>query len=104
MLPPIPAGHPHRGFDTWQAVREELDRLGVDCGILLPDHPRLFAMLQVITGIIHALKSGCRWSNCPESYGTDTTIYDRFNRWARRGIWEICSGSLPAEDAFPPRK
>jgi transposase len=34
------------------------------------------------------LKSGCRWKDCPEAYGPSTTIYNRFNRWARRGIWE----------------
>jgi transposase len=40
------------------------------------------------SGIIHVLKSGCRWSDCPEAYGPPTTIYNRFARWARRGIWE----------------
>jgi hypothetical protein len=25
---------------------------------------------------------------CPEAYGPPTTIYNRFVRWARRGIWE----------------
>jgi transposase len=24
---------------------------------------------RVISGIIHVLKSGCRWSDCPEAYG-----------------------------------
>lgn len=44
---------------------------------------------RVISGIVHVLKSGCRWSDCPEAYGPPTTIYNRFARWARRGIWEI---------------
>ena len=43
---------------------------------------------RIISGIIHVLKSGCRWSDCPEAYGPPTTIYNRFARWARRGIWE----------------
>jgi transposase len=43
---------------------------------------------RVISGIVHVLKSGCRWSDCPEAYGPPTTIYNRFARWARRGIWE----------------
>jgi hypothetical protein len=33
-------------------------------------------------------KCGCRWCDCPEAYGPPTTIYNRFVRWARRGIWE----------------
>jgi transposase len=43
---------------------------------------------RVISGIIHVLKSGCRWCDCPEAYGPPTTIYNRFVRWAERGIWE----------------
>ena len=42
----------------------------------------------MISGIVHVLKSGCRWCDCPEAYGPPTTIYNRFVRWARRGIWE----------------
>jgi transposase len=43
---------------------------------------------RIISGIVHVLKSGCRWSDCPPEYGPPTTVYDRFVRWARRGIWE----------------
>lgn len=43
---------------------------------------------RVISGIVHVLRSGCRWCDCPEAYGPATTIYNRFVRWARRGIWE----------------
>jgi len=43
---------------------------------------------RVISGIIHVLKSGCRWRDCPPDYGPPTTIYNRFVRWARRGVWE----------------
>jgi transposase len=43
---------------------------------------------RVISGIVHVLKSGCRWCDCPPEYGCHTTIYNRFVRWARRGIWE----------------
>src|SRR5215813_9656794 len=43
---------------------------------------------RVISGIVHVLRSGCRWCDCPEAYGPPTTIYNRFVRWARRGIWE----------------
>ena len=42
---------------------------------------------RVISGIVH-LKSGCRWCDCPPEYGPHMTIYNRFVRWARRGVWE----------------
>jgi len=42
---------------------------------------------RVISGILHVLKTGCRWRDCPAEYGPHTTIYNRFNRWSRRRIW-----------------
>ena len=42
---------------------------------------------RVISGIIHVLKVGCRWCDCPEEYGPSTTIYNRFNRWSRKRFW-----------------
>lgn len=42
---------------------------------------------RVISGILHVLKVGCRWCDCPAAYGPSTTIYNRFNRWSRRGFW-----------------
>jgi transposase len=42
---------------------------------------------RVISGIVHMLRSGARWRDCPEVYGPYTTIYNRFNRWSRQGVW-----------------
>jgi transposase len=42
---------------------------------------------RAISGIIHMLRSGARWRDCPPEYGPYTTIYDRFNRWSREAIW-----------------
>jgi len=54
---------------------------------------------RVLSGIIHVLKVGCRWQDCPAAYGPPTTIYNRFNRWARRGIWGKMFEALVALDA-----
>lgn len=43
---------------------------------------------RVISGIVHVLKSGGRWTDAPrEIYGPKTTLYNRFVRWAAKGIW-----------------
>ncbi len=42
---------------------------------------------RVISGIVHMLRSGARWRDCPPEYGPYTTIYNRFNRWSRQGVW-----------------
>lgn len=43
---------------------------------------------RVLSGIMHVLKVGCRWIDCPKEYGPSKTIYNRFARWSERGIWQ----------------
>ena len=43
---------------------------------------------RVISGIVHMLKIGARWRDCPAEYGPCTTVYNRFNRWSRQGVWQ----------------
>ena len=54
---------------------------------------------EVISGIIHVLKIGCRWEDCPPDYGPHTTIYNRFNRWSKAGIWSGILANLVVFDA-----
>jgi transposase len=42
----------------------------------------------MISDIMHVLKTGARWRDCPTDYGPYTTVYNRFNRWSRQGVWE----------------
>jgi transposase len=49
---------------------------------------------RVISGIIHVLRTGSRWRDCPEAYGPPTTVYNRYNRWSRRGFWRAMLAAL----------
>jgi transposase len=40
---------------------------------------------RVISGIIHMLRTGARWRDCPAAYGPYTTIYNRYHRWSQQG-------------------
>lgn len=41
---------------------------------------------RVISGIVHVLKSG-RWVDAPPEYGPRKTLYNRYVRWAEKGVW-----------------
>ena len=49
---------------------------------------------RVISGIVHVLKTGARWRDCPATYGPHTTVYNRYNRWSRRGFWRAMLAAL----------
>lgn len=58
---------------------------------------------RVISGIVHVLKSGGRWADAPPVYGPRKTLYNRFVRWAAKGVWTdifhalASTGGPPAE-------
>jgi len=54
---------------------------------------------RVISGIVHVLKVGCRWQDCPAHYGPPTTIYNRFqvNGLRRACRWLPCWPSSSPE-------
>jgi len=43
---------------------------------------------RIISGIVHVLKSGGRWIDAPSDYGPRKTLYNRFIRWRKLGIWD----------------
>jgi len=49
---------------------------------------------QVLNGIFFILRTGASWRDLPERYGPYTTAYNRFNRWAKRGVWAEIFGAL----------
>jgi transposase len=56
---------------------------------------------RVISGIIHVIKSGGRWVDAPAAYGRRKTLYNRFQRWADKGIWSGIFNAL-ANAGGPP--
>ena len=56
---------------------------------------------RVISGIIHVLRTWCRWEDWPPGYGPHTTICNRFNRWSHRGLWGRIFAALAAQAELP---
>ncbi|MGH2560536.1 MAG: amidohydrolase family protein [Thermomicrobiales bacterium] len=59
--PPIPGGHPYRSVSSAVEMRDGLSALGIDVGVLFPDHLLLFAPIPNIeyaTALSHAYN---RW-------------------------------------------
>ncbi len=42
----------------------------------------------VLNAIRWRLKTGCPWRDLPERYGPWETVYSRFRRWQRAGVWD----------------
>ena len=56
---------------------------------------------RVISGILHVLRTGCRWCDVPSVYGRPSTIYNRFHRWSQRHVWHRIFAGLAAAGSVP---
>ena len=44
--------------------------------------------LRVLSGIIYVIKHGLQWKDAPRESGPYKTLYNRFVRWSRMGIFD----------------
>ena len=52
---------------------------------------------RVISGIIFVIRNGLRWRDAPKDYGPHKTIYNRFVRWSRLGVFNRIFAELAAK-------
>jgi putative transposase len=58
---------------------------------------------RVISGIVFVIRNGLRWRDAPREYGPHKTIYNRFVRWSRLGVFDKIFSALAAEGGPPGR-
>jgi transposase len=58
---------------------------------------------RVISGIIFVIRNGLRWRDAPREYGPHKTIYNRFIRWSRLGVFNRIFAALAAKGAKSER-
>lgn len=49
---------------------------------------------SVVNGILWRIRTGAPWRDVPEKYGKWMTVYQRFRRWSRAGIWKAVATTL----------
>ena len=57
--------------------------------------------LRVISGIMHVIRNGLRWRDAPKDYGPHKTLYNRFVRWSRLGVFDRIFAFLASESGPP---
>ena len=58
---------------------------------------------RVVSGIVFVIRNGLRWRDAPPSYGPHKTLYNRFVRWSRMGVFDRIFAALAAEAGTPDR-
>jgi transposase len=58
---------------------------------------------RIVSGIIYVIKHGLMWRDAPKGYGPHKTIYNRFIRWSRMGVFNRIFAELAGEAGEPER-
>jgi putative transposase len=56
---------------------------------------------RIVSGIIFVIRNGLRWRDAPKDYGPHKTIYNRFIRWSRMGVFDKIFAALAAKGGRP---
>jgi transposase len=79
----------------------EMRRIRLHCA--LARHSRVDAC-RVLSGIIFVLKGGLRWRDAPPGYAPHKTLYNRFVRLSRMGVFDRIFAALATEGGPPERQ
>ena len=77
--------------DQWQKIAPMLPGKEGDPGRSADN--RLF-----VHAVLWIARSGAPWRDLPERFGEWNSVYQRFNRWAKKGVWESVFGELQEPD------
>jgi transposase len=69
---------------------------------LAPHFPRSRSLRRVddrrvLSGIVFVIRNGLRWRDAPAAYGPPKTLYNRWVRWSRLGVFSRIFAALAAE-------
>lgn len=56
---------------------------------------------RVLSGIVYVIRNGLMWRDAPAAYGPHKTLYNRFVRWSRMGVFNRIFAGLAAEGGPP---
>ena len=58
---------------------------------------------RIVSAIVFVIKNGLRWRDAPPEHGPHKTIYNRFVRWSRLGVFNKIFAALAHRGRNPER-
>ena len=78
----------------WELIAPELSGKAGDPGCSGRDN-RLF-----IEGVLWIARTGSPWRDLPEAFGGWNSVFRRFSRWSRKGVWHRIFEALSDDPDF----
>lgn len=58
---------------------------------------------RVLSGIVYVIRDRLQWKDAPIGYGPPKTLYNRFIRWSRLGVFDRIFAGLAGQGPKPER-
>lgn len=78
--------------ENWQRIKDLLPGKEGDPGRTADDN-RLF-----INAVLWIGRTGAPWPDLPERFGKYNSVFQRFNRWSKKGVWQAVFKALQEPD------
>jgi transposase len=78
--------------DHWERIKDFLPGQPADPGVTAQDN-RLF-----VNAVLWIAKTGAPWRDLPERFGPWGSVWKRFDRWAKKGVWKRVFEALQDPD------
>jgi len=66
---------------------------------LLPARPGPYALdRRFLNAVLYVAKTGLPWRDLPDRFGPWNSVWRRFDRWSRRGVWAALFDALQDPD------
>lgn len=80
--------------DQWALIEPHLPGKVTDCGVTARDN-RLF-----VEAVLWRVRVGAPWRDLPPGFGAWNSVFRRFRRWARHGVFERIFEALSGDPDF----
>lgn len=78
----------------WERIKNLIPGKESDCGVTGGDN-RLF-----LDGVLWLVRTGAPWRDLPAEFGHWNSVWRRFSRWSKKGVWESLFNALVEDPDF----
>ena len=80
--------------DHWKRIKELLPGKASDPGRTATDNRNF------VDAVLWIARTGAHWRELPEQFGAWNSVFQRYNRWSKAGVWEQVFRTLSGDPDF----
>ena len=80
--------------DQWRRIKDLLPGKKGDAGRTAKDNRKF------IDAVLWVARTGSHWRELPASFGKWNSVFQRYNRWSGKGVWESLFKALSDDPDF----